>query len=88
VTTTPVPVDCNAVPQLVAGIMTGRQETPPNTSPGLGEAKVYIDQASGTIAVCWHVVDLVAPISAAHIHQAPFGGGLDRLALHHSESAR
>jgi len=65
-------VDCNAVPQLFAR-MNGREETPPNLSPGLGQAKVYIDQANRTISVCWEVHDLVAPISAAHIHQAPFG---------------
>jgi len=65
-------VDCNAVPQLVARL-TGREEVPPNASPGLGQAKVYIDQANRTISICWEVRDLVAPIISAHIHQGAFG---------------
>jgi len=39
----------------------------------LGQARVYIDQANRTISVCWEVHDLVAPISGAHIHEAPVG---------------
>src|SRR6187397_257339 len=54
------PVDCNALPQLFAR-MTGDEETPPNTSPALSQARVYIDQANRTISVCWEVHGLVAP---------------------------
>jgi hypothetical protein len=53
--------------------MQGSEEIPPNRSPGSGLGRVYIDQANRIISVCWEVHDLVAPISAAHIHEGPMG---------------
>ena len=53
--------------------MTGAQETPPTGSPGTGTATVYIDGDTNLLCVSYSFSGLVAPATAAHIHEAPPG---------------
>jgi hypothetical protein len=50
----------------------GGQEVPPTPTPGLGAASLTI-QANGTASIVVPFGGLVAPTTAAHIHEAPAG---------------
>lgn len=64
-----------ATAQVTLGaVLTGSQETPPNTSAGFGNATVTVDASHTSVTVVMNVTKLSAPVSAAHIHgQAPAG---------------
>ncbi len=53
--------------------MTGAQETPPNASPGTGTTEITVNV--GQSEICWSltVQNLLAAVTAAHIHVAPVG---------------
>ena len=53
-------------------VMTGSQESPPNSSPAVGQATVYFPR-DNTICVLLRVSGLSAPATGAHIHRAPTG---------------
>jgi hypothetical protein len=48
--------------------LSGAQEAMPNASPGTGTATVSFDIATHTLQVGTVFADLVAPVTAAHIH--------------------
>ena len=55
-------------------VLTGSQETPPNTSAAFGNATVTVDASHTSVTVVMNVTKLSAAVSAAHIHgQAPAG---------------
>jgi len=48
--------------------LSGANEDPPNASPGTGSAKVAIDPIAKTMQVYFEFADLLAGLTAAHIH--------------------
>ena len=52
--------------------MTGAQETPPNSSRGIGDAIVFV-YPNNTVCTVLRVHGLSTPVVGAHIHQAPPG---------------
>ncbi len=54
-------------------VMTGSQETPPNTSPAIGAAVVLVNPSANQVCVVYTFAGLVAPAVAGHIHEAPPG---------------
>ena len=54
-------------------VMNGSQETPPNTSPAIGTAIVFVNPVTNRVCVFYSFSGLVAPAVAAHIHEAPPG---------------
>lgn len=59
--------------------LTGSQETPPNTSPGVGAAAFMLDDVQGTLMSAVSFAGLITPTllddanTSAHIHLAPPG---------------
>ncbi len=51
-------------------LLSGPAESPPNNSPGTGEAEVFYDNANHTLEVKVTFADLVANTIASHIHAA------------------
>jgi hypothetical protein len=58
----------NAAPITFTGFLTGPNEPPPNASPGTGTACVTIDDVAHTLRVQIVFSDLLAGVTAAHIH--------------------
>jgi hypothetical protein len=58
----------NAAPITFSGFLTGPNEEPPNASPGTGTALVTIDDVAHTLRVQVTFSDLLAGVTAAHIH--------------------
>lgn len=57
--------------------LTGPQESPPNASPGTGDALVTIDDVAHTMTILMSFSGLTSPTTASHIHAAtavPFAG--------------
>jgi hypothetical protein len=57
--------------------LTGTNESPPNASPGTGEADVFYDTTAHTLRVIVSFADLLDTTTAAHIHAptaTPFTG--------------
>ncbi|BCP52682.1 CHRD domain-containing protein [Kaistia sp. 32K] len=48
--------------------LTGKQETPPNTSKGQGTLKADYDSANKTLKWTVTFTDLTGPVTAAHFH--------------------
>lgn len=57
-----------AVPILYTAALSGPAESPPNASPGTGNALVAYDPVAHTLFVDVDFMDLVAPTTNAHIH--------------------
>jgi CHRD domain/PEP-CTERM motif len=57
-----------ANPITFVATLTGPGESPPNNSPGTGNATVTIDSALHTLTVSAAFANLLAPTTAAHIH--------------------
>jgi hypothetical protein len=57
----------------LSATLNGSQETPPNTSPGIGSAAFVLDDVSGTLVSSVTFSNLTTPTIAAHIHEAPPG---------------
>ncbi|MSV27823.1 MAG: CHRD domain-containing protein [Bryobacterales bacterium] len=57
-----------AGPVSYSAILSGPGENPPNPSPGTGSATAIIDVVAHTLSVTASFSDLVAGVSAAHIH--------------------
>lgn len=58
----------------LGAVLTGAQETPPNNSPGSGNATVTIDASHTSVHVVIDVTKLTSAITLAHIHgNAPEG---------------
>jgi hypothetical protein len=52
----------------------GAQEVPPVNTPAFGHAMGLYDDATNTVTIQMFMVDdLLAPMTASHFHQAPFG---------------
>src|SRR3984893_8431707 len=63
-----------AIPMTFGGILSGANETPPNTSPGAGSVTVVLDPTAQTIQILASFFGLTTPDTAAHIHCcAPLG---------------
>jgi hypothetical protein len=58
---------------LLQGQLTGAEEVPPTGSPATGFGTVLLDDQALTITVDLSFSGLVAPSTAAHLHEAPFG---------------
>jgi len=54
-------------------ILDGAQEVPPNASPASGLVLLDYDTLANTFDLDLFVEDLLAPITASHIHRAPIG---------------
>jgi hypothetical protein len=52
--------------------MDGAQETPPNASPGTGTA-IFTRTAPNQLSYTYDYQNLVSPLTASHIHEAPPG---------------
>jgi hypothetical protein len=52
----------------LGAVLTGGQETPPNTSPAFGNATVTVDPSHTSVTVTITLTKLSAPITLAHIH--------------------
>ena len=61
-------VPAKAEPVLFSAILQGSNENPVNASPGLGFALIGYDAAAHTLSVLAGFDDLLAGVSAAHIH--------------------
>jgi len=59
--------------QTLGAVLTGSQETPPNNSPGFGNATVTFDSTQQNITVTLTVANLGSPINNFHIHEQGFG---------------
>ena len=57
-----------AIPMTFGGILSGANETPPNTSPGAGSVTVVLDPTAETIQILASFFGLTTPDVAAHIH--------------------
>jgi hypothetical protein len=58
----------------MGAVLTGGQETPPNTSPAFGNATVVVDASHTSVTVSMTVTKLTSAVTAAHIHgEAPEG---------------
>ncbi|MBA4143258.1 MAG: CHRD domain-containing protein [Nitrosospira sp.] len=57
-----------AVETIYTAVLNGASEAPPNDSPAYGTATVTIDLDNGTMRVQESFSDLVAGVSASHIH--------------------
>lgn len=57
-----------AVPILYTASLSGPAESPPNASPGTGNALVAYDPVAHTLFVDVDFMDLIAPTTNAHIH--------------------
>src|SRR5687768_4163767 len=53
--------------------MNGFQETPPNTSPGIANVVLQLDDVSQTLSGTGTVQFLTTPVVGFHLHQAAFG---------------
>lgn len=72
-------VPAKAEPVLFSAILQGSNENPMNASPGLGFALIGYDAAAHTLSVLAGFDDLLAGVSAAHIHccaAAPTNAGV------------
>src|SRR5215831_3767127 len=58
----------NATPITFVGHLTGPNESPPNASPGIGDAVVVLDDVAKTIQINVAFSGLTTPTVAAHIH--------------------
>ncbi len=61
-------VTASASPITFVATLTGSQETPPTTSPGIGISFVVLNSPQDMITVDLTFANLVAPATAAHIH--------------------
>ena len=61
-------VPAKAEPVLFSAILQGTNENPVNASPGLGFALIGYDAAAHTLSVLAGFDDLLAGVTAAHIH--------------------
>ncbi len=59
--------------QTLGAVLTGSQETPPNTNAGFGNATVVFDSTRSNITVTITVANLGSPINNFHIHEAAAG---------------
>ncbi|MGZ7030583.1 MAG: CHRD domain-containing protein [Thermoanaerobaculia bacterium] len=68
----------------LGAVLTGSQETPPNTSPGFGNATVVVDASHTSVTVSMTIAKLTSAVTLAHIHgPAPEGvAGNVELNLH------
>jgi hypothetical protein len=57
-----------AEPILFSAVLQGPNENPPNSSPGLGFALVGYDSSNHTLSVLAGFANLLAGVTAAHIH--------------------
>src|ERR1700720_3331973 len=57
-----------AIPMTFGGILSGANETPPNTSPGAGSVTVVLDPTAETIQILASFFGLTTNDTAAHIH--------------------
>ncbi len=58
----------SAAPITLYATLTGAAESPPNASPGSGEAVVTFDDEADTLRVRVSFRGLLAPVTASHIH--------------------
>lgn len=58
----------SAAPITFYAVLTGAAEFPPNASPGTGNAVVTIDDEAHTLSVQVNFRDLLAGVTASHIH--------------------
>jgi hypothetical protein len=63
----------SAFGQTLGAVLTGSQETPPNTNPGFGNATVTFDSTRTNITVTITVANLGSPINNFHIHEQVAG---------------
>jgi len=49
-------------------LLDGLQETPPNASPGLGDALLTLDDVTGNVTLTGSYSGLLSSVTAAHIH--------------------
>lgn len=61
------------IPARSAALLDGSQEVPPTGSPATGQANVTVARATNEVCYQLTVDNLLAPATAAHIHQAPAG---------------
>jgi hypothetical protein len=54
-------------------LLSGLNEVPPNASPGFGSATAILNPVTNELCVHLDFGGLVAPVSAAHVHNAPPG---------------
>jgi hypothetical protein len=57
-----------AAPMIFIASLDGPSEAPPNASPGTGFTTVTIDPVAHTLQVTVDYANLVAPVTASHIH--------------------
>jgi hypothetical protein len=57
-----------ATPMTFGGILSAANETPPNSSPGMGTVTVVLDPTAQTIQILASFFGLTTPDMAAHIH--------------------
>jgi hypothetical protein len=57
----------------VTATLSGANENPPNASPATGTTNISVDPVSNTVTFTLTFSGLLAPSTAAHIHQAPVG---------------
>ena len=63
----------SAFGQTLGAVLTGSQETPPNNTPGFGNATVTFDSTRTNITVTITVANLGSPINNFHIHEQVAG---------------
>lgn len=57
----------------ISATLSGANEVPPNTSPAVGTSLGTFDDITGQLLLTTIGTGFVAPVTAAHIHQAPPG---------------
>jgi hypothetical protein len=60
----------HAAPITYVAVLTGPSESPPNASPGTGNAQVDVDATANTMHVHVDFTGLTGPTTASHIHAA------------------
>lgn len=74
-----LPTQVSAEPLHFVSILTGSQETPPNSSPALGFGTIVLNEAqtAATLSLQW--ADVTGSVTALHIHLGAPGIGGQRL---------
>ncbi len=73
------PEDAGAAPVQLTGTLSGQQETPANSSPGVGTATADYTESTGQLTVRYKLTGLTAGINGMHVHRGGFNVNGDEI---------
>lgn len=73
------PEDANAAAVRLTGTLSGQQETPVNSSPGVGTATIDYIENTGQLTVRYKLSGLTAGINGMHVHRGSFNVNGDEI---------